>query len=147
MTIERRDIDKDDYRQSAEEPALEREEVGYRRPPKEHTIKKGEVRNPWGRPGKPKPEIDFLDERIPITINGQREKITRARALDEALFQRAMRGSVSAVKALEQRAERRRAAKTQGVDEEAFSADDEQIYECLIEREVEKRLRTKEGKS
>src|SRR6185437_9114850 len=102
MTIEEHDVGD---AHSVEDPDLQKTEVGYGRPPREHVIKKGEVRNPWGRPGKPKPEIDFLDECISITVNGRQKKITRARALDEALFREAVRGSVSAAKHLSQRAE------------------------------------------
>ncbi|MGA3304001.1 MAG: DUF5681 domain-containing protein [Methylovirgula sp.] len=121
--------------------------VGYGRPPKEHAVKKGEVRNPWGRCGKPRPELDFLDEYVAVTINGSRRKVTRAQALDEALFREAMRGSVLAAKHLERRAEKRRVERAQGAEKEVLSAEENEILDRFIERETEQRLKDREGKS
>lgn len=39
--------------------------VGKGKPPKEHQVKSGEVRNPWGRGGKPKPKPMELHAELP----------------------------------------------------------------------------------
>lgn len=131
--------------QSAEKSDPQQAGVGYRRPPKQHAIKPGEVRNRWGRRGKPRPEVDFLDGYVLVSVNGRLQKMTRSQALDEALFQKAMKGSVAATKMLEQRAERRRAAETQGRHEEALSAEEDQILERFLEKETKRRLKKRGG--
>lgn len=45
MTTKERHAGKNN-RRSAEKPDPQQEEIGYGRPPKEHAIKSGEVRNP-----------------------------------------------------------------------------------------------------
>ena len=64
-------------------------EVGYGRPPREHRIKEGETRNPWGRKGKPGSKTDFMDRRIEICLDGKLLNVTRAEALDYGLVVRA----------------------------------------------------------
>lgn len=144
MTTKKRATGKNN-RRSAEKPDPQQEKVGYGRPPKQHAIKPGEVRNRWGRRGKPRPEVDFLDGYVLVSVNGRLQKMTRSQALDEALFQKAMKGSVAATKMLEQRAERRRAAKTQGGNEEALSAEEDQILERFLEKETKRRLKKRCG--
>ncbi|TAL83900.1 MAG: hypothetical protein EPN75_00420 [Beijerinckiaceae bacterium] len=145
MTTQKRDTGKDKHEQSAEEPNLEQEEVGYGRPPKQHTIKPGEVRNPYGRRGKPRPEVDFLDEYVFVTVNGRRQKMTRRRALKEVLFREGMRGTISATKHLEQSAEKS-AAKANGKDEGTLSAAEDKILERHMEKELQRRLKKRAGK-
>jgi hypothetical protein len=123
----------------------ESQQVGYRRPPKERRIKKGEKRNPWGRRGKPQPKRDFLNDLVPVTINGRKQRVTRSRALDEMLFRQAIGGSVAAAKYLDRRAEKRRAAMAQGSDDEDLSFEENEIVERVLEMEVEKRLKLREG--
>lgn len=97
------------------------EEVGYGRPPKKHQFRKGEPSaNPYGCRGKPKAEVpvqaaepDFLDELVPITIDGKRQRVTRDQSVDHALCLRAIRGDVAAARELSVRRslrEKRRAA-------------------------------------
>jgi hypothetical protein len=123
----------------------EAQQVGYRRPPREHRIKKGEKRNPWGRLGKPKPNRDYLEELVEGIINGRKRKITRSQALDEMLFGEASRGSVAAAKYLDRRAEKRRAAMAQGSADEVPSAEENEMLEHHLEKEVAKRLKLRDG--
>ncbi len=94
------------------------EKVGYGRPPLEHRIKSGEVRNRWGRRGKPKPQLDFLDELVVITIDGKPRQITRQQALDYFLFAKAAKGHVPAIRQIEDRARQRRAGLPDSVSTE-----------------------------
>ena len=113
------------------------EAVGYRQPPRAHQIKPGEVRNRWGRKGKPRPEIDFLDEPFEIRIDGRLIKTTRRLALDHALFNSAMtKGRVSNVKELERRSRER--AFDAGDDDagEGLAADEE----AALDRHIQRRL-------
>ena len=84
------------------------EEVGYGRPPPRHRIGAGEVRNPWGRRGKPRPAVDFLDETLVLRIDGEPRTLTRAEALDHFLFAKAARGDVRAIQLLQVRSQARR---------------------------------------
>lgn len=59
-------------------------------------IKEGEIRNPWGRNGKPKPQVGFLDQEITISLNGTAATITRREALAHFLFAKAAQGAVPA---------------------------------------------------
>lgn len=131
--------------QSAEEPDPQPEKVGYGRPPKEHAIKRGEVRNPYGRRGKPRSEIDFMDGYVVVTVNGRQQKMTRDEFLDETLFREAARGSVPAIKHLERRAERRRAEKSSGAHGGRLSEEEEQIVERFLEKETKRRLKKRGG--
>ena len=114
-------------------------QVGYGRPPKQHRIKSKEVRNPWGRKGKPRPEIDFLDQPFELKMEGRVEKITRGQALDWALFKVAIEGKVSAIKELERRY-RERLASTASADDDRLSPEEQRAFERCLERT--RRMRT-----
>ena len=114
---------------SADEDA----QVGYGRPPQQHRIKSKEVRNPRGRRGKPRPEVDFLDQPFELKMEGRVEKITRWQALDWALFKVAIEGKVSAIKELERRY-RERLASTASADDDRLSPEEQRTFERCLER-------------
>ena len=112
-------------------------DVGYGRPPQRHQVKPGEVRNPWGRRGKPKPPVDFLDETLVLRIDGEPRTVTRAEALDHFLFAKAAKGDVRATQRLEARAQARR--QSAAVPEDAELTTDEQAaFERYLRRAAAK---------
>ena len=78
-------------------------------PPGHGRIRDGERRNPWGRRGKPKPSVDFLEEVIQLRVDGEPRAMTRDQALDHILFVMAAKdSSVQAVRLLQERGRQRR---------------------------------------
>ena len=78
---------------------VEEYKVGPGRPPLEHQIKKGEVRNPKGRPRKPPIEIDLkkalelaLNRKVTLTERERKRTITRATAGIEQLVHQYAKG-------------------------------------------------------
>ena len=115
----------------------ENEAVGYRRPPKEHQIKTGEVRNQWGRKGKPRPKIDFLDEPFKICIDGEWITTTRRLGLDHALFNFAMaKGRVSNVQELERRSRERALEACDNSTGEATTPDEQAALDRYLHRRL-----------
>lgn len=107
--------------------------VGYGCPPKEHQFRRGGKGNPWGRKGKPKPKLDFLEERLRVRIDGRWQWITRDEAIDHALYKEAMAGNVSAVRQLEVR-RARRLAQTVGERDEAVAEADQAALDRYVGR-------------
>ena len=110
--------------------------VGYGHPPKEHRFREGTVPNPWGRKGRPKPKVDFLEEKQRVRIDGRWKWISRSEALDHALYKEALGGKVSAVQQLERRQKRRLAANAEQPDAERLSPDEEAAMLRLLERNL-----------
>ena len=112
--------------------------VGPGRPPEQHRIRDGEIRNPWGRRGKPKAPVDFLDEWVVICVDGEPRQLTRGEALDYFLFAKAAKGDVRAMRLLE---DRKRQRQGQIVDEEstALSPEDQASFDRFVERRVGRR--------
>lgn len=109
--------------------------VGYRRPP---ARREGEIRNPWGRNGKPKPKPDFLDGEIEIQVNGVASRVTRNEALDHFLFARASKkGDPQAIRRLEERQSRRLRDATAGQGDE-LGPDEQALLESYLRREARK---------
>jgi hypothetical protein len=73
--------------------------VGYQSPPEDHKFKPGNKRNPWGRNGKPKPAIAFLDVNVEVTIDGKKTRRTRREVTKFALFKVVAGGGSPAVSA------------------------------------------------
>jgi len=109
------------------------EEVGYGQPPSERRIRSGEVRNPWGRAGKPKPPVDFLDETLVVRIDGDPRTLTRAEALDHFLFAKAAKGDVRAIQLLQSRSHARRQSAATPEDTE-LSADEQAAFDRFLRR-------------
>lgn len=117
-------------------PPAEDTRVGYSRPPKQHRFKPGGVGNPWGCKGKPKPEIDFLDETVVIPVGGKPRRMTRDETVDLALYKSVMAGNVSAARELDKRRKERRANRSEAVTAETLSGEDQAAFERLIVRQA-----------
>lgn len=116
-------------------PPADSVSVGYCRPPQEHRFRKGQTSNPWGRKGKPKPKVDFLDEEVVVSIAGKSKRLKRWEILDRALFQHGTSGNVSAAKLLlENHRRRQQENRHEGTAEADLSLDDQAAFERLIER-------------
>lgn len=87
-------------------------DVGYGRPPKSGQIKPGEVRNRWGKTGKPKPGEDLLlkvaCEMVPANVNGKSSIMSQEEGAYRRLFQKALEGDPAALKLLVEHLSRRR---------------------------------------
>ena len=143
MPIDEPDPTEVDFKPSSKTDDLDAE-VGYRRPPKQHEIKPGETRNPWGRRGKPRPPTEFLEEMVWVTVKGRKQKITRDQAINVALFGKAMNGSVAAAKFLDQREAKRHAAAGQSTEDSELSAENTATFDRFMDREIERRRSERE---
>lgn len=73
------------------------EKVGYKKPPKHTQFKKGRSGNPRGRPKKKEDEImtllkKILNEKIPVTIHGEKVEISQYEALMRSILSQATKG-------------------------------------------------------
>lgn len=71
-------------------------QVGYGKPPKHTRFKKGQSGNPWGRPKRFRNLATIfeaaLKEKVGVTENGRRRKITKREAIAKWLINRAAQG-------------------------------------------------------
>ena len=77
--------------------------VGYGKPPKHSQFKKGKSGNPKGRP--PTKVLhtvieEILNQKVPITINGEKVVMTKKEAVIQQLMNESMKGKSSATKTL-----------------------------------------------
>lgn len=83
---------------------LQKYEVGYKRPPREHQFKPGQSGNPKGRSKKnnnfAEDVLEEMSEMITVQENGKLKKITKKRALAKRLIADSLSGKVSAIKIL-----------------------------------------------
>lgn len=77
------------------------EKVGYGKPPVHTRFKKGESGNPKGRPkGKKNLKTDVretLAERVEVTVNGRKRKVSTQRAILMRLSDKALKGDDKAI--------------------------------------------------
>jgi hypothetical protein len=85
----------------SKKPAAEYE-VGYRRPPKAHQFKKGQINNPNGRP---RGRVNLLDAAlkeaarlVQVRKGDEVESITRSDAIMRVISDKALRGDVAAIR-------------------------------------------------
>lgn len=120
--------------------------IGYGRPPEAHRFKPGGVGNPWGRKGKPKPTIDFLDEVVTVPVGGKPRRMTRDETIDLALYREVVGGNVSASKELDRRRKERQANRTATSGDDVLSSEDQAAFDRMIERRA-RGLRSLAGKA
>lgn len=118
------------------------EGVGYGRPPKSGQIKPGEVRNPWGKTGKPRLTEDVLlkiaSELVPASINGRATMISQEEAFWRKVFQEIHKGKIAAARLTAESLERRRPplppipAATDIAEQEAERARREELSKTII---------------
>ena len=113
------------------------EPVGYGRPPARHRIRSGEVRNPYGRRGKPKPPVPFLEQMVTIRVDGEPNRVTRGEALDFFLFGKAAKGDVRAIRHLEDRARQRQLSQSQTPTIE-LSPEEQEAFDRYVRRASER---------
>ena len=128
----------------SEASAEQKSEIGFGRPPIHHRIKTGETRNPWGRRGKPKPKLDFLEDVIELRVEGKPTRLTRDEALDHFLFMNAAKGKVAAIKELEARRLRRAAAAQAGV-KQTLTPEDEASLRRYLQRQAASPVASKDA--
>jgi hypothetical protein len=88
--------------------------IGYGRPPEQGKIKKGEVRNPHGRNGKPKDDPDpferVMARQSRVTIDGELFMISTTEAYYMKMAAMALQGNVGAARIVQEEFHRRRKA-------------------------------------
>jgi hypothetical protein len=114
--------------------------VGFKSPPREHQFKKGKSGNPAGRP---KGALNVatiltktLRERIEVTENGRRKKITRLDAAVKQLANKAATGDVRSIQqllGLTQEVHERTEASARA-EKSTFTEADEKVMESLLSR-------------
>ncbi|MEM1053151.1 MAG: DUF5681 domain-containing protein [Pseudomonadota bacterium] len=81
-------------------------QVGYGKPPEHGKIKPGEVRNPYGRNGKPKTVDDpverIMTRRRRVVIDGEEVEISNAEAFFMKLLAQAFEGRAGAARIVQQ---------------------------------------------
>jgi hypothetical protein len=80
--------------------------IGYGRPPEQGKIKKGEVRNPHGRNGKPKDDPDPFEKVMArqsrVTIDGELFMISTTEAYYMKMAAMALQGNVGAARIVQE---------------------------------------------
>lgn len=107
------------------------------RPPRRDTrIREGEIRNPYGRNGRPKPAVDFLDEEITLSLNGTPATVTRREALDHFLFAASAQSKVPAIRLLHRL--HPEAPVDDGPAASDLSQEEKEVLEAFLRQQVRK---------
>ena len=101
---------------------------GYARPPEKGKIKKGEVRNPHGRNGKPKDTEDSFDKAMALerqaTIDGELIRMPTEEAYYMKMAAMALSGSIGAARIVQEELHRRRQAGPAPLTAEELAAEE-----------------------
>jgi hypothetical protein len=113
-------------------------EVGYGKPPRYTRFKKGQSGNPKGRPGGAKNLLtlltEALNERVIITENGGRRKISKRQAVIKQIVNQAAKGDWRAAKLLFDIAQEIESRTEPQTPESSFGATDKKVIEQLMAR-------------
>ncbi|MCJ2057169.1 hypothetical protein MKL09_11450 [Methylobacterium sp. J-048] len=107
-----------------------------RRPGRDTRIKPGEVRNPYGRNGRPKPAVGFLDEEVTLSLNGTAATVTRREALDHFLFANSAQGQVAAIRLLHKLHPEAPADDEQAASD--LSHEEREVLEAFVQQQARK---------
>ena len=115
---------------------VDRNELGYRKPPKENQWRQGQSGNPKGRNKGSrnfKTEVkELLNSMVSVVRNGKPAKMSAQRAARERLCDKALKGDVRALTQLIRLAQEHSEAEPSSV--ERLSANDQQILEIYKSR-------------
>ena len=113
--------------------------VGYRKPPQHSRYRAGQSGNPQGRPRGSKNLATLvhqaLEEKVVVTEDGRRRKISKRQAIVAQLVNRSAQADLKATQillGLMQEIERRNEA--QSTDTNGFAAEDDQVMQLLAAR-------------
>lgn len=115
--------------------------VGYKQPPRHTRFQRGRSGNPKGRPKRSKNFSTVLDkelrEKVLITENGKRKRITKAEAIAKQTVNRAANGDPKATTLIfnEARLQEAQSGAAAGPPREAtVSAEDKRVMESILRR-------------
>jgi hypothetical protein len=125
----------------------DKEQVGYKRPPKRTQFRAGTSGNPKGRPkhvGNFKSDLRAeLNEYISVRENGRELKISKQRAFIKALVAAAIKGDMRATNALVSFCTRTFGAEEQTDAPDMVAINDLDIIEAFVERERKRHPKSK----
>jgi len=123
--------------------------VGYGKPPRHTGFQKGQSGNPKGRPKGSKNLAtllaEALDEKVQITEDGKRRRVTKRELVIKQLVNKSAAADLRAIKQLTdivQGVERRSEAASASPPPQAFTAADEEVIAELRKR-IERDIRAK----
>lgn len=125
------------------------EQVGYKRPPKRTQFKPGQSGNPKGRPKHARNlKTEFLDELrevVRVREGGREMKISKQRAFVKALVAAAIKGDMRASTALVSFCTRAFSNEPENNTAQTPTADDLEILNEFVGREVRRRAARADG--
>ena len=132
-------------------------EVGYAKPPRHAGFQKGRSGNPKGRPKGAKNFAtllgEALDEKVSLTEDGRRRRITKRELVIKQLVNKSASADLRAIKQLTdivQGVERRAGASPTPPSPQAFTAADEEVIAELkkrIERDIRAKIATEQTRA
>ena len=128
--------------------------IGYARPPESGKIKPGEVRNPWGRTGKPAEELDpfelAMNRQITVKIDGETVKMSGEAAMHIKQLAAAIGGAAGPYKTIVEERRSRRARQVpeptrEELETEAREMDQKKLLSAKIIAFMEDHARQKKA--
>ena len=122
--------------QERNETGANADEVGYRKPPRQHQFKPGQSGNPKGKPKGIKNEAtmirDLFFKKVKLLENGREHYVTMAEALLRRALQDALRGNLAAMRYLDARYAAALAAEPHPPGE--LTADENEVLDAYTKR-------------